>query len=606
MNLRRAFALAVVTPLIAVGALSGAAVASDQTTGDGARLVADDEVVVGQEIHLEGTGWRHPSGGGSAIAIKLDAPGPNVVTTTRTVIDPVSGAPFADKTVWAAVQADANGDFSLDIPLPTASNADRTWAVGETHAVRLLTGSLKSGDQARSVAASVVVVNQPSSCDAEPTVGVAPATAEFGGSIRVFGTAWCHPTDGGSRIAIKIDAGAHRRVTDVINGNATIWAIVEADASGAFEADIPLPDGTTTTSVDADGAPLASGAHTLNFLSGSLKPEDTPRAAVADFQIGAYRPSGPAEPLGDDQLVTDTRGGVTLTRTAQSLKVAVPGTAAGDWVHLDVYVDGAPWAPWGGTTWHQVGAGGVVTANLRGVTLPTGSSKVTVQSGNRGSLHELLGWVPMTVESADDEEGGQQDDTTSTGGRSSSSGGGAATTATAAVAPVVGAAVAPSTAPAKPVAGVDDLDESNAGPVSGRRDGDDLVIRVGDVGADQWVHVWLYDEQGDVALGWAQLDADSSVRVDVAALGDAGFKLAVQDEAGALLGWTGVEAVTPARAAGAGGTGGPSAAPAVADATSTSRSTTLLNIGLSGIGLLSLAVTCGVLYAGRTPGKALS
>ena len=39
------------------------------------------------------------------------------------------------------------------------------------------------------------------------------------------GTGWCHPTDGGSRIGIKIDDGAISHLDTAVHANQTIWAI---------------------------------------------------------------------------------------------------------------------------------------------------------------------------------------------------------------------------------------------------------------------------------------------------------------------------------------------------------------------------------------------
>lgn len=58
----------------------------------------------------------------------------------------------AQKDLWAYLPADAAGNFEVTVPLPTAANSslDADWASGSAHGVRLLTGSIKTGDRPRS------------------------------------------------------------------------------------------------------------------------------------------------------------------------------------------------------------------------------------------------------------------------------------------------------------------------------------------------------------------------------------------------------------------------------------------------------------------------
>jgi len=118
---------------------------------------------------------------------------------------------------------------------------------------------------------------------ATPTATIATRTVRLGGTLRLTGTGWCHPTDGGSRIGVKIDEGAISRLDASLHANRTIWAIVEADdADGTFTADIRLPDGTSGTSSPA----LATGTHTLRLLSGSLVAGDAARTLQTDsFEV---------------------------------------------------------------------------------------------------------------------------------------------------------------------------------------------------------------------------------------------------------------------------------------------------------------------------------
>ena len=114
------------------------------------------------------------------------------------------------------------------------------------------------------------------------TVTVA-ATGTRGNSFSISGSGWSHPTlASGSRIAIKIDEGAYSRVSGILNGNATIWAIVDADVDGNFSTTITLPSGGTSGTHGSSPA-FPTGDHTLRFLSGSLHPGggDQPRTVLS-------------------------------------------------------------------------------------------------------------------------------------------------------------------------------------------------------------------------------------------------------------------------------------------------------------------------------------
>lgn len=117
-------------------------------------------VAHGEPIHLEGSGFFHPDDSGSTIAIKLDSAAAQ--PAAGPVTNPVNGQPL--KGAYAIAQADNQGAWSIDLPFPTAKNvndASFAWGVGDTHHLRLLTGSLKPGDAGRTIAIKVKVTGQP-------------------------------------------------------------------------------------------------------------------------------------------------------------------------------------------------------------------------------------------------------------------------------------------------------------------------------------------------------------------------------------------------------------------------------------------------------------
>jgi hypothetical protein len=683
-----AAALSVV--LTAVGA--GAATAAQHTGSSdaGVTFTVPDQVVVGEDLHLSGTGWVTTAGDtGSVIAIKLDE---GAVTTTRSVTHPVTGAVQGNKTIWAMVQAQPDGTWSADVPLPTLGTANVAWAAGETHSLRLLTSTMIAGDKVRTesasfevvapatepetpavtepgwahetvqvgtavawveqqvaaggtstirlrgtgwtdtagTAASIVaiklnrgegqqytrpageVVQHPTASgddtiwallaadagtthvlpiaadgsfdvtldapaglvagqyltltmqsgrfltgDVQRTVTSAPLVVggtpwvdpgdggevttcvptsstptltvvgdgSVGGTLHVTGAGWCHPTDGGSRLGIKIDEGAYSRLDTTVHTNKTIWATVDANpADGTIDAEIALPDGTTAGALGSTPA-FTQGSHTLRVLTGSLKTGDTVRTLLSDsFVVGEYQPNGTPDPAeATEDLTAATAGGVTLTRTDAALTVTVPGAAA----------DGSPRYLW--STWFRVTSAGTVVAPLAGVTLPVGTTKLAVQSGDLGRVGEILGWAYLVV-AAPSVPATPAPATTET----------AATTAvtTTASRPVIGTTIstaistkAPTTVPAPPAADGTGLTAENAGRVSGVQDGTVVTLTLAGAAPGTWVYLYAYSEP--TAVGWVQVDANRQVKVDVGLLPAGEHKIAVLDAEGELVGWTG-------------------------------------------------------------------
>lgn len=160
-------------------AVAGEAVAVAPTVGDevinsfegeakdGAKLVITN-VTEGGSMTLTGTGFKHPDGSGSVLGVLLDD----------------RGTSYKDQEggVAATIEADADGNFSVTLPVPTAENASQAWAEGSTHRVRLLSGSLKEGDALRSLPVEVTVAAARSgSCEAPAPLAVDPALVAFQG-----------------------------------------------------------------------------------------------------------------------------------------------------------------------------------------------------------------------------------------------------------------------------------------------------------------------------------------------------------------------------------------------------------------------------------------
>ncbi|WP_235738106.1 hypothetical protein [Nocardioides alcanivorans] len=110
-------------------------------------VTVDGTPAVGGEITLNGVGWKHPDGSGSTIGLKLDD------GSVKRASDGTD--------VWATIEADDDGEFSVTFQLPDGTTEGEhgstpAFTAGE-HTLRFLSGSLKPGDQGRSVAVTIDV-----------------------------------------------------------------------------------------------------------------------------------------------------------------------------------------------------------------------------------------------------------------------------------------------------------------------------------------------------------------------------------------------------------------------------------------------------------------
>ncbi|MDO4791116.1 MAG: LPXTG cell wall anchor domain-containing protein [Buchananella hordeovulneris] len=259
------------------------------STGAGAVQIENAaNVLAGSTITIKGTGFSAKQG----LSMKVN-----------------DGAYAVDNNqVIKTVEADDAGAFTTTWMVPADFAPGRHW-------VRFL-----DSDPATSQVAEFTVVapnSQPST--GTPTAGTpgaspapsvtapvveasvnAPRTAAEKTLITVTGEGW-FVADGsaGSFVAVKLDRGAESRtfdltgVSDSVNGNKTIWAAVEAERSGKFTLNIPLPDGTN----NAPKAAWAPGStHTITFLSGSMKEGDKVRAVNATIEVTAAAPAPSTSP----------------------------------------------------------------------------------------------------------------------------------------------------------------------------------------------------------------------------------------------------------------------------------------------------------------------
>ncbi|MEV8164312.1 hypothetical protein AB0O80_00675 [Rothia kristinae] len=397
-------------------------------TGDGARL------------KLHGEGWTMADGKrGSVIAVKLlkNSKGDAYTRTPNTKInDYLTARAGNNDSVWVLLTPDQSkedkaagifhidekGEFDVDIALPdglkqgqylkaqflsgkNAEYVDASWKdVQRSTAV----GPLKVDGVAADEDSQTSDVKC-TDVTSRPTVTVETKNVGVGGKVHVTGSGYCNPTanTGAAHVAVKLDEGKYSRLDDAVSTNRTIWQIIETDQSnGTFDAWIQLPDGTDKTSTPA----FPEGAHTLRFLSGSLKPGDKGStvggAGVADFVVGQYRPQGAPDPVDPGSALTSgNRHGVSATLDGDKLTVTVPEGRQGDWIHTSAYMDGSRRSAWLGE-WHQLDARRSVTYTVDREVLMAGKYQLLVQNGNEGHVGEILGWTTLELKDTGSGESG--------------------------------------------------------------------------------------------------------------------------------------------------------------------------------------------------------
>ncbi|MEZ5088659.1 MAG: hypothetical protein R2719_02460 [Micropruina sp.] len=520
------------------------------TAVGGATAWVQSEVATtsGSKIRIKGFGWTNKAGtGASTVAIKLNREGGQYSRTGSGVVTPGG---TADPTTWKllapagtpahanVIEIPANGNFDIEIDAPAGLKA------GQLLNVQFLSGRFGANDTVRNVTTNPLVVggvpytgdgdaDQDVTCrptSQSPVVTIVNPTVTLGGRLHVRGTGFCHPGTerGGSTIAIKIDEGAFSRLNDRLHSNRTIWQIVQARGSdGTFDVQLQLPDGTTGGANGSSPA-FREGAHSLRLLTGSLKAGDTSRTIQSsEFVVGSYRPSGIPDPVeATEDLTSATRNGVTLNRTSSALTVTVPGARKGDWIYLNAYADNSPRDPFG-ATWFRADAGGRVVARLAGVTLPAGTSKLSVQSGNSGEVGRLLGWATLRVAAP---PAAQQPSTVTTTVRR-------VVTTTTTAAGEDGSS-APTEVPAAPVERGSQLTGLSDGGATSVQSGTKVTVTLPKGTADGWVYVYIYSGASLTKAGWVQLSAGKSFTVDLKALDDGRHRIVAVAPDGKTVGWT--------------------------------------------------------------------
>ncbi|MGN0062684.1 MAG: hypothetical protein ACI379_00460 [Nocardioides sp.] len=345
----------------------------------------------GGELVITGAGWCHPEGGGSRIAVKLD----------EGAYSRLDGSVHDNRSIWAVFQAEAaDGTFRTAITLPDGTTRTSTPAFPTgAHTLRLLSGSLRSGDTVRSVASGTFSIGRykpqgtPDPLDADRVLR--PATRHDlsvqrqGDRLdlvvpRANDHEWVfvsvYTEDGSPRYPwsrwFKVDGRGHLRLTG-------------ADELPAGRLKVVVQSGDQTRT----GRLL--GWDDLRVASTDDDSQTTTTPVVVDpvSEVPADVPVTPAAPAASaEELRALPDGGITAQQKGRTVTLSIPGAVAGDLVHLYVHptAEGAE-ALAGG--WLVVDEGGTVTVRLRG----GDGSPVLLSLQDAGG--DLLGWVEVTPSS---------------------------------------------------------------------------------------------------------------------------------------------------------------------------------------------------------------
>jgi DNA-binding beta-propeller fold protein YncE len=205
-------------------------------------------VARGGTITLTGTGWKTAdNSSGSTIAIKID----------RGAYAHLSGEPGEDLTVWQIINVGTDGNFVADLNLPDGTTAG---ALGSNppfpegaHILNFLTGSLKAGDEIRSIPKDITVSDATLPSNA---VTMTPATLTPGTAFRLDINGTFNTTDN----HVEISAGSTPLTGTVTN-----------TATGLRVADLQLPTSTAygagSLAVNVlDSSNAVVGTASVNYL----------------------------------------------------------------------------------------------------------------------------------------------------------------------------------------------------------------------------------------------------------------------------------------------------------------------------------------------------
>ena len=230
------------------------------TYDDGAKVYIPEQWQVGQPLKIRGEGFKTQDGtSGSVIAVKLN--GGSLAPTQDATFEGKKGNSAG---VWLYIQADANGNFTAELPFPSADKVKGGAApnVGDEVSVNLLTGSMKKGDTPRGGEANdvTIVAGGGNNAGGNNAGGNANAGDNANANANAGGNA--NANAGGNANA---NAGADANANGAAKGDANgIAAAKDNDHDSTVTSDSTTTSGgsTGTTSGEARGSGSATTAAT--------------------------------------------------------------------------------------------------------------------------------------------------------------------------------------------------------------------------------------------------------------------------------------------------------------------------------------------------------
>ncbi|HEY0186278.1 MAG TPA: immunoglobulin domain-containing protein [Cellulomonas sp.] len=586
--------------------------------GDEFCFEGPEKLVYGEDIVLHGiSGYLSTDDvTGSVVNFFLDAlysGDPATISSKQTFTNPATGKVITDARTSAVVQAAADGSWTVTIPWPTTETVDLTqaeidelFAVGTTHSVRILTGSLLTSpaDRQRGASQFFTIVN---SLDdevevTEPiyehfTTDVAagddaavawiPTSVDSGSSFALTGTGWLTKDQAwGSTVTVRLqdETGAYYQHTGQDDDpypdpdDPTVWQVVQAGEDGVMDTDVAVPPGAVAgdylaveLSTTDDGTDL--GDVERYWVSESLNIDGTPY--VPELSDDATCTAGSASytyELDPDRTTAAANVGGTIRLTGTSWCNLV-GTGsliavkidAGGYSHLNSETAQLYDARTG--TWTGDCPAGICETNKTIWAViqadDTGSFDVEITLPDRTNSKPTFGEGSYTLQlltrtiSADSYYAGTVPDPSRS-------------VQTREFTVVAEGESLDNVTPGEPAAAPDplhvtqDLTDSATGGVTVDQQDDQWVVTVPGAAAGDWVYVDVYDGSSPRfpwGTQWFQVDANHQVVLPLAgaAIPTGTNKLSVQDRSGALLGWTWVTVAevveqTAAASSGAAGT----------------------------------------------------
>lgn len=382
---------------------------------------------IGGSIRLTGQNWCNSvTGKGSYIAIKINDgayshKGSAVARVFNAAAGKESGVCRADvcrsnKTIWYVIEADDDGSFDVNVPVPTRGNTNPGFAEG-SYTLRIMTGTL-AGDPyyggkreaSRTLQSPefTVVCETCDTTNAKPGKPTAPPKPLHAGQDLTAGV----------RGGVQLEQQADRWLVTVPKGKPGDWVYVNVyDGTSPrfpwktewFELDakrravlpldgVQLPAGTNKLSVqDRTGgllgwtrATVAAAEKPATNSGGSKNGTRTVpagvRFATSAVQASTPKPGGvPEQPVDAyEDLVRANAGDLTAAERDGGLEVTFPESVHGKWVFLFLYTESGRVVP---VDWVRVGGDGTVTLDIE--QLPSGGNRLAFV----GEDGELIGWV---------------------------------------------------------------------------------------------------------------------------------------------------------------------------------------------------------------------